>query len=64
MPVAAPLPDLRRPGRPMEALPVRLPPDLIASLQAQADRIGASRAGLARALVAQGLQQLERVTAD
>jgi hypothetical protein len=48
----------------MEALPVRLPPDLIASLQAQADRIGASRAGLARALVAQGLQQLERVTAD
>lgn len=58
MPVTTPFPDLRRPGQPMAHLPLRLPADLIDTLQAQADRIGSTRAGLARALVARGLSEL------
>jgi hypothetical protein len=63
MPVATPLPDLRQPGRPMGALQVKLPAALIGSLQTQADRIGASRGALARALVARGLQEMEQPSA-
>lgn len=59
MPVPALLPDLRRPGQPMTPIPVRLPTDYADTLQGHADRIGASRGALARALVVRGLQELE-----
>lgn len=53
------VPDLRRPGQAMGAVPVKLPADAIASLQAQADRLGCSRSALARALLVRGLAELD-----
>ena len=55
--------DWRRPGQPMGSLPVKLPADLMAQLQHRADRMGCSRAALARDLVAQGLERLESAAA-
>jgi hypothetical protein len=44
------------------ALPLRLPADAAADLQAQADRLGCNRTALARTLLLQGLAQLEAGT--
>ena len=46
--------DYRTPGRPLEALPVKIP----------ADRLGCSRSALGRALLLQALDQLETTTAQ
>jgi hypothetical protein len=59
MPLPALLPDLRRPGQPMAAIPIKLPADYADTLQEHADRIGASRGALARHLVVRALQELE-----
>jgi hypothetical protein len=53
------IPDCRRPGQPMATLPLKLPAEALAQLQAQSDRLRCSRAALARALLLQGLEQLE-----
>jgi hypothetical protein len=63
MPAPPLIRDWRRPGQSMEALPVKLPADLMAQLQHRADRLGCSRAALARDLVAQGLERLESAAA-
>lgn len=55
--------DWRRPGQPMASLPVKLPADLMAQLQHRADRLGCSRAALARDLLASGLERLESAAA-
>jgi predicted transcriptional regulator len=47
----------------MESLPVKVPADLMTQLQHRADRLGCSRAALARDLVAQGLERLESAAA-
>ena len=56
--------DYRTPGRPLEALPVKIPADRLEALQAQADRLGCSRSALGRALLLQALDQLETTTAQ
>lgn len=52
--------DHRRPGEPMQSLPLKLPAPAVAQLQAQADRLQCNRGALARTLIVQGLQQLEQ----
>jgi len=47
----------------MASIPLKLPSGLLDNLQAQANRIGASRGALARALVARGLQEMEQPSA-
>ena len=54
--------DHRCPGQPMATMPLKLPPAALAQLQAQADRLGYSRTALGRALLLQGLAQLEAGT--
>lgn len=54
------LPDLRTPGAPMVAVPLKLPHPVVDRLQQQANRLRCSRAALARALVVLGLEQLDR----
>ena len=54
-----PLNELRRPGQPMQACPLKLPADRLEQLRRQADRMQAYPSALARALVLQGLDQLE-----
>lgn len=51
--------DLRRPGQPMATVPLKLPADVLPRLQAQADRMRCNRTALGRALLLQGLDQLE-----
>ena len=51
--------DYRRPGQPLPPWSLRLPPEVAADLKQQADRLQTTRAGLARALVVRGLQQLQ-----
>ena len=51
------VPDLRCPGEPMANINIKVPPDLIVKLQDHADRIGISRAQLARTLLVQELQK-------
>ena len=51
--------DFRRPGQRMDQLPLKLPTDLIEGLTHRAERLGCTRAALARHLLAQGLEQLE-----
>lgn len=51
--------DLRRPGQPMATVPLKLPADVLPRLQAQADRLRCNRTALGRALLLQGLDQLE-----
>lgn len=53
------LAELRRPGAPMQACPLKLPSDRLQQLRRQADRIGCYQSALARALVLRGLDQLE-----
>jgi predicted transcriptional regulator len=55
MPLPALLPDLRRPGQPMAAIPVKLPAAAADALQEHADRIGASRSAVARHLIVAAL---------
>jgi hypothetical protein len=52
--------DLRRPGERMQALALKLPAEQAKALQAQADRLHVNRGALARALLLQGLEQLEQ----
>jgi hypothetical protein len=54
-----PIPDFRKPGQPMTAVPIKLPPATLGDLQAQADRLGCSRGALARALLVRGLAELQ-----
>ena len=61
-PAAFVVPDCRRPGQAMAAVPLKLPPKAAAQLQAAADRLGTSRTALGRALLLQGLAQLEAGT--
>ena len=56
------IPDCRRPGQAMSAVPLKLPAEAAAQLQAAADRLGTSRTALGRALLLQGLAQLEAGT--
>ena len=51
--------DCRRPGEPMAALPLKLPQAAAVQLQATAERMGCSRTALARALLLNGLAQLQ-----
>lgn len=57
-----PIPDCRRPGEPMLALPLKLPQRQHAQLQAAAEQLGTSRTALARALLLAGLEQLTQAT--
>jgi hypothetical protein len=47
----------------MASLPLKLPADALAQLQAQSDRLRCNRGALARTLIVRGLAQLEQVTA-
>lgn len=44
----------------MASLPLKLPTEALPRLQAQADRLRCNRTALGRALVMQGLEDLER----
>lgn len=55
------VPDYRRPGQAMAPLPLKVPAEVLARLQAQADRLGTSRTALGRTLL---LQRLAEVEAD
>ena len=61
-PVPFVVPEMRTPGEPMLALPLKLPPSAMAVLQAQAERLRCNRSALGRTLLVQGLQQLEQAT--
>lgn len=65
MPTARPLivPDYRRPGQSLPPVSLRLPAEILDPLDCQADRLQTTRAGLARALLAQGLERLQSATA-
>lgn len=52
------VPDYRCPGQSLPPMSLRLPPKMAADLGRQADRLQTTRAGLARALVGQGLERL------
>jgi hypothetical protein len=52
------IPDCRRPGQAMAPVPLKLPTEAAAQLQAAADRLGTSRTALGRALVLEGLERL------
>ena len=53
------VPDYRRTGQPLPPWTLRMPPELTADLEQQADRLQTSRAGLARALLARGVKELK-----
>jgi hypothetical protein len=55
-------PDLRDPSAPMAAIGLKLPLDLIQRIDRQAAKIRTTRAGLCRAFVLRGLEQLEQAT--
>jgi hypothetical protein len=57
------VPDLRAPGEPMSSLPLKLPADSLAQLQAQADRLRCNRGALARTLIVRGLEELQQAAA-
>lgn len=61
-PVPFVVPDCRRPGQAMAPLPLKVPAEAAALLQAAADRLGTSRTALGRALLMKGLAQLEAGT--
>jgi len=44
----------------MQPVPLKLPADAVAQLQAQAKRLQTTRTGLARTLLLQGLAELEQ----
>jgi len=54
--------DHRTPGQPMATLPLKIPADRLETLQSLADRLQCNRGALARALLLQGLEQLEQAT--
>ena len=56
------VPDQRAPGEAMASLPLKLPADALAQLQAQSDRLRCNRGALARTLIVRGLAQLEQAT--
>ena len=56
------VPDHRRPGQAMAPLPLKVPAEAAAQLQAAADRLGTSRTALGRALLMKGLAQLQAAT--
>jgi hypothetical protein len=56
------VPDHRRPGQAMAPLPLKVPAEALAQLQAQADRLGISRTALGRTLLMQRLAELEAGT--
>jgi hypothetical protein len=51
--------DYRRPGQSQPPVSLRLPSDLLAGLDSQADRLQTTRAGLCRALLVRGVAQLQ-----
>jgi len=51
--------DHRTPGQPLQTVPLKLPGDRVAALQAWANRIGCSRGALGRALLLEALERLE-----
>lgn len=53
------IPDYRRPGEAMAAVPLKLPAEAAAELQTVADRLGTTRTGLGRKLVIEGLERLQ-----
>ncbi len=53
------LAELRRPGAPMRACPLKLPADRLEQLHRQAERLHCYPSALARALVLRGLDQLD-----
>jgi hypothetical protein len=53
------VPDLRRRGQTQLPVTLRLPTDLVAGLDRQADRLQTTRAGLIRALLVKGVEQLQ-----
>ncbi len=55
--------DYRRPGQSQPPVSLRLPAEILDPLDRQADRLQTTRAGLARALLAQGLERLQFATA-
>lgn len=57
-----PLPDMRTPGHPMAPLNIKMPTRTIASLEAQAARLHCNRGALARSLIVQGLEALEKTS--
>lgn len=57
------IPDCRRPGEPMLALPLKLPQLATAQLKAAAEQMGTSPTALGRALLLAGLEQLNQDTA-
>ena len=57
------VPDLRNPGEAMASLPLKLPADALAQLQAQADRLRCNRGALARTLIVRGLEELQQAAA-
>lgn len=59
MPISIVVADYRRPGQPLPPWSLRLPPTVAADLEQQAGRLQTTRAGLARALLAQGLANLK-----
>lgn len=63
MPMEAPAPFLlvehRAPGRPMRPLTLKLPPDADDLLRERAQALGCYPTALARALLVQGLDQLQ-----
>jgi hypothetical protein len=44
----------------MASLPLKIPADALAQLQAQSDRLRCNRGALARTLIVRGLAQLEQ----
>ncbi len=57
------IPDCRRPGHVMSAVPLKLPAEAAAELQAAADQLGTSRTALGRTLVIEGLERLRQAGA-
>ena len=51
--------DLRRPGEPLTALPLKVPAATADTLQALADRLGCARGTLARDLLARAVAELQ-----
>jgi hypothetical protein len=62
-PAVMTIPDYRRPGQSLPPVSLRLPAEILDPLDRQADRLQTTRAGLARALLAQGLERLQFATA-
>ncbi len=57
-------PDLRDPAAPMLAMGLKMPQPLIARLDQQAAALHTTRAGLCRAFVLRGLEQLEAAATE